>query len=89
MCYQLRDAIEKQNTKYMLVVPVEFCDYCCMYKLAQGANFLACSEKFTIGRSTVSLVIHEVVGAINSVYNSVIRWLHGREMRQMMLVFKS
>jgi hypothetical protein len=89
MCYHLRDAIQKQNTKYRLAVPVEVRVCCCLYKLAQGANFLACSEKFAIGRSTVSLVIREVVRAIKSVYSDVVRWSRGAEMRQTLMDFKA
>ena len=74
MCYRLRGAVEKQNTKYRLAVPVEVRVCCCLYKLAQGANFLACSEKFAIGRSTVSLVIREVVQEINHVYRDALQW---------------
>jgi hypothetical protein len=62
---------------------------CCLYKLTQGANFLACSEKFAIGRSTVNLVIREVVRAINSVYRDVVQWPRGADMRQTMLDFKA
>jgi hypothetical protein len=62
---------------------------CCLYKLVQGANFLACSKKFAIGRSTVSLVIREVIFAINSVYSDALQWPRGAEMRQTMLDFKN
>jgi hypothetical protein len=89
MCYRVWGAIEKQNTKYRLAIPVEVRVCCTLYKLAQGANFLACSEKFAIGRSTISIVIWEVVRAINSVYRDVISWPRGADMRQTMLDFKS
>jgi hypothetical protein len=81
MYYRLRGAIQKQDTKYRLAIPVEVRVCCCLYKLAQGANFLACSEKFAIGRSMVSLVICEVVRAINSVYRDVVQWPRGADMR--------
>jgi hypothetical protein len=89
LCYRLRGTIEKQDTKYRLAVPVQVRVCCCLYKLVQGANFLACSEKFAIGKSTVSVVIREVVCAINFVYSDVVRWPRGAEMRQTMLDFKS
>jgi hypothetical protein len=89
MCYRLRGAIQKQNTKYRLAVLVEVCVCCCLYKLAQGVNFLACSEKFSIGRSTVSVVIRKVVRAIKYVYSDVVCWPRGVEMRQTMMDFKS
>jgi hypothetical protein len=74
MCYRLRAAVQKQNTKYRLAIPMEVRVCCCLYKLAQGANFLACSKKFAIGCSTVSLVIREVVSAINRVHNHALQW---------------
>jgi hypothetical protein len=89
MCYRLRAPIEKQNTRYRLAIPVEVRVCCCLYKLAHGATFLSCNEKFAIGRSTLSLVIREVVQAINSVYRNAIRWPRGPEMRQTMYDFKS
>jgi hypothetical protein len=73
LCYRLRGVIQKQNTKYRFTVPVEVCVCCCLYKLAHGANFLTCNEKFAIRRSTMSLVIREVVYTINSVYKDVVR----------------
>jgi hypothetical protein len=89
MCYWLRASIVKQNMKYRMAVPVEVRVCCCLYKLVYGTSFLSCSEKFAIGRSTVSLVIHKVVQAINSIYRDAIRWPHGAEMRQTMYDFKS
>ena len=62
---------------------------CCLYKLAQSENFFAWNEKFVIGRSTVSLVIREVVHAIRTTYNNVVCWPCGVEMRQTMMDFKS
>jgi hypothetical protein len=89
MCYWLRVPIEKQNTKYPVAVPIEVRVCCCLYKLAHGANFLSCSEKFAIGRSIMSLVIREVVSAINFLFKNVIQWPRGDDMRQTMLEFKS
>jgi hypothetical protein len=36
-----------------------------VYKLAHSANFLVCSELFTIGKSTISFVLHEFVKVVN------------------------
>lgn len=44
----------------------------CMSILAHGSNLLTCGENFAIGRSTVGLVLREVVNAINVVYKNVI-----------------
>jgi hypothetical protein len=89
MCYRMRRQIEKQDTHYRLAVPVEVRVCAALYKLAQGANFLSCSEKFAIGKSTVSVVIREVVAALNICFGNLIRWPRGEEMRQVMLDFKS
>jgi hypothetical protein len=60
-----------------------------LYKLTHGTNFLSCSEKFTIGKSTVSIVIREVIGALNTVFGHLLQWPRGAEMRQVMVDFKS
>jgi hypothetical protein len=70
-------------------VPVEVRVCAVLYKLAQGANFLACNDKFAIGKSTISVVIHEVVAALNICFRNLIRWPRGEEMWQVMLDFKS
>ena len=62
--------------------------YCCLYKVAQGATILQCNELFAVGKSTIGLVIREVVAAINRVYTHVIHWPRGHEMREVMLEFK-
>jgi hypothetical protein len=88
MCYRLRESIQKQDTHYRLAVPVEVRVCACLYKLAHGANLLACSEKFAIGKSTVSIVIREVVAALNTCFGDLISWPRGDEMREVMLDFK-
>jgi hypothetical protein len=88
MCYHLQESIQKKDTHYRLAVPVEVrvCAY--LYKLAHGANLLACSEKFAIGKSTVSVVIREVEAALNTCFGDLISWPRGDEMREVMLDFK-
>jgi hypothetical protein len=88
VCARLRPHIEKQDTKYRQAIPVEVWVCCCLYKLAQGASLLQCSESFAIGKSTVGLLIREVVAAINRVFGNIIRWPRGQEMREVMLEFK-
>jgi hypothetical protein len=74
MCYCLWDYIQKRDTHYRLAVPVEVRVCATLYKLAQGVNILSCNEKFAIGKSTVSVVIREVVGALNNIFGDLIRW---------------
>jgi hypothetical protein len=59
--HQVTPLVEKQNTKYWLVLLVEIQVVCTIYKLAQGMNYLTCSELFAIGWSLVSFVICEVI----------------------------
>jgi hypothetical protein len=89
ICYRLRGTIEKYNTNYQLAILVEIRVSCCLYKLAHGANLLTCSELFAIGRSTVGLVIREVVSAINVVYRDVIWWPRNQELYEVMADFKA
>jgi hypothetical protein len=88
LCSRLRPHIEKQDAKYRQAIPVEVRVCCCLYKLAHAPSLLQCSESFAIGKSTVGLVIREVVAAINRVYANVIHWPRGQEMRKVMLEFK-
>jgi hypothetical protein len=46
--HQAKPLVEKQNIKYRLVVLVEI-QVCTIYKLAQGTNYLMCSELFVTG----------------------------------------
>ena len=89
MCYRLRRQIKKHDTHCRLVVPMEVGVCVALYKLAQGTNFLACSEKFIIGKSTINVIIREVVAALNICFGNLIRWPRGEEMWQVMLDFKS
>ena len=61
----LRPHVQRENTRYRLAVPVLIRVACTLFKLARGANLTICSEMFAIGRSTVSMVLTEVVHAIN------------------------
>jgi hypothetical protein len=88
LCSRLCPHIQKEDTKYRQAVPIEVRVCCCLYKLVQGATMLQCSELFAVGKSTVGLVIREVVAAINRVYAHVIHWPRGQEMREVMLEFK-
>jgi len=61
IAHQVKPLVEKQNTKYWLVVLVEIRVVCTIYKLAQGTNYLMYSELFAIGWSFICFVIHEVI----------------------------
>jgi len=59
-----------------------------IFKLAQGANFLTCSEMFAIRKSIVSLVLHEFVVIFISTYNDLIILPQGEAMAIVMDDFK-
>jgi hypothetical protein len=70
----LRHVLQKQNTKYQKTIVVEIWVCCLIYKLVQDANFLTCSELFAIGKSTISIILHQFVEAFNYVYMHLITW---------------
>jgi hypothetical protein len=85
----LRPIFQKQNTKYHKVIFVEIWVYCSIYKLAQGVNFLRCSELFAIGKLIVFVILHQFVKAFNFVYMHFITWPWGKEMGIVMEEFKT
>lgn len=73
----LAPAIRKKDTKYRLAVPVAVCLACTLFKLSHGASFLICSELFAVGRSMMSIMLREVVQAINVGLRNEILWPWG------------
>jgi hypothetical protein len=47
-------------------ISIEIKVSCIIYKLAQGANILTCSELFANGRSTITFMLWEMVRAIKT-----------------------
>lgn len=70
----LSPSIQKQNTKYCMAVPVIVRLACTLFKLSHGATLLICSELFAVGRSTVSIMLHDVVHAINDLLRAEMKW---------------
>lgn len=70
----LSPTIKKRDTKYRLAIPVPVRLACTLFKLSHGASLLICSEMFAVGRSTVSIMLREVVHAINVTLRSEISW---------------
>lgn len=73
----LSPAIRKKDTKYRLAIPVLVRLACSLFKLSHGASFLICSEMFAVGRSTVSVMLRDVVQAINVAMREQICWPRG------------
>ena len=76
----LKPSMYKKDTKYRLAIPMLVRVACTLFKLTHGASLFICSEMFAIGRSTVSLVLRDVVQAINITLRSEIAWLTGEKM---------
>jgi len=57
----LAPAIRKKDTKYCLAVPVAVRLACTLFKLSHGSSFLIVSELFAVGRSTVSIILRQVI----------------------------
>ncbi len=55
----------KQNTMYHNIIHVEIKVCCVIFKFAHGVSFLVCNELFAKRKSTISLVQHEFVVAMN------------------------
>lgn len=88
ICNKLQPYIEQQDTRYRVAVLVEIRVCMTLYKLAHGANFLSCSELFTIGQATEGRSIWEVVRSINIAFKDMISWPWGDEMLTMMAGFQ-
>ncbi len=89
ICNQVKPLISKHDTKYREVITIEIKVSCAIYKLVHGANTLTCSELFTIKRSTLALMLQEVVRAINVVFKKLMMWPMGDNMQVVMIEFKN
>ncbi len=78
----------KTHTKYRKVVLVEIWISCVIYEVVHGVNVLICSELFMVGKSIVSLVLHEFVSIVNHVCKNLICWPKIRTMKIVMEEFK-
>jgi hypothetical protein len=62
----MKPSRSNHDTKWRKAIPIEINMWCEVYKFAQSANILTCSELFTIGWSIVALMFQELVMVINS-----------------------
>ncbi len=85
---RLRPLITKKNMKYRFAILVEVSVTCVIHKLFHGSNLLTCSELFSIGKSIVRFVLHEVTKVKNIMFKSLITWSVGQKMEDAMLEFK-
>jgi len=77
-----------KNTKCIKAIHVEIRVSCVIYKLAHGYNFVIFIKLFAIGKSIVSLVLHEFVTVMNIVFWKLISWLVEANMCTVMNDFK-
>jgi hypothetical protein len=78
----------KHDTQYKNGIPIEIWVSCAIYKLVHGDNFLVCSKLFTIGKSIMLLVLHEVVTIVNVLFRKLISWLVDAKIKVTMHDFK-
>lgn len=76
----LRPHVARQDTTYRVAIPVLIYVVCTLFKLTHGASLLVCSEMFAIGKSTISMVLREVVNAINNTLQHEIMWPTGERL---------
>jgi hypothetical protein len=85
----LKPHVQRHDTRYRIAIPVLIRVACTLFKLAHAASLLICSEMFAIGRSTVSILLREVVNAINDTMRHEITWPSGERLRECQADFKS
>ena len=83
----LTSYIEKQDTHYIKAIPTIVRVYYTLYKLAQGATLLQCSESFAIGVTTISKMLRHVVRAINVEFRGQIQWPTRNQVSNVMTSF--
>jgi hypothetical protein len=74
----LQPHVEKQDTKYRLAIPVLIRVACTLFKLTHGASLFICSKMFVVGKNIVSLLLREVVYAINETLRHELKWPSGQ-----------
>jgi len=61
----LIQSIQKRNTNYKLTIPVIVRLSCTFFKLSHGARLFMCNKMFAMDQSTVSIMLQDIVYAIN------------------------
>jgi hypothetical protein len=60
----------KINKKYMFVIHVGIQVAYFLFKLAHGVDYLQCSEMSVIRKSSINMVLHEFIFAMNFVFRN-------------------
>jgi len=64
------------------------CSMCILQDGIRGKSFL-CSELFVVGRSTMALVVREVICVVNKVFKRMIFWPTSERMQNVMVSLKA
>lgn len=80
--------LSRKDTKYRFVIHVGIRVKCFLYKFFHGVDYLQCSEMFTIGKSSMNMVLHNFVFTINEVFRNQIWWPQGEDLSWVMVGFR-
>jgi hypothetical protein len=85
---KLKSMMEKKNTKFRFVMPMNICVACTLYKLVHAFQYFHCFEFFAIKNSIVHLLLHEFVCVANVVLKIQFKWFVGDDLVEVMAGFK-
>jgi hypothetical protein len=74
------------NYKCAILVSIKVA--CLLFKLVDAIDFLQCSELFANKKSTIHLVLQELIYAVNEIFKNQAWWLECDNLMQMMEGFK-
>ena len=83
----LKPTVDRQNKKYRLAIPKVVRVACILFKLTHGASLFVCSKMFAVGKNMVSLILIDIVFAINKALCQKIAWPSGDYLRQFQVDF--
>jgi nitrate/TMAO reductase-like tetraheme cytochrome c subunit len=69
---KLKPLIQRKDMKYRFAILVGIRVGCSLYKFFHGVNYLQCSEMFTIGKSSMNMVLQNFVFVVNEVFRNQI-----------------
>ena len=66
----LRPCIQKRDTNYKSAVLLLVRLACSLFKFSHRSSLMLCSEFFAIGRSTISMMLQDVLEVVNVIFGS-------------------
>jgi hypothetical protein len=73
-------ALSRHNRQHCVAVT--------LFKLIHGTSLFVCSEMFTIGKSTYSAILRQIVRAINDCFRHEINWPTGERLQEVQRDFQ-